>query len=88
PYSANDAHGRLLVPAAIVIAKDTDFRAQKLVEAVAYALVIYTAYGHSQGVLNQVKAIIQKYPAITCVAGRVATAAGTKALFEPGADVV
>lgn len=88
PYSAKDAHGRLLVAAAIGIAKDTDIRAQKLVEAGVDALVIDTAHGHSQGVINQVKAIKEKYPEITVVAGNVATAAGTKALFEAGADVV
>lgn len=57
PHAAKDEHGRLLVAAAIGIAKDTDIRAQKLVEAGVDALVIDTAHGHSKGVIEQVKHI-------------------------------
>ena len=88
PNSAKDKLGRLLVGAAIGIAKDTDIRAEKLVEAGVDALVIDTAHGHSKGVLEQVKHIKEKFPQVTLVAGNVATAAGTKALYEAGADVV
>ena len=56
-HAAKDEHGRLLVAAAIGIAKDTDIRAQKLVEAGVDALVIDTAHGHSKGVIEQVKHI-------------------------------
>lgn len=88
PYAAKDSEGRLLVAAALGIAKDTPIRAQKLVEAGADALVIDTAHGHSKGVLNVVKEISQSYPKVTIIAGNVATQEGTKALFEAGADVV
>lgn len=88
PYAAKDSEGRLLVAAALGIAKDTPIRAQKLVEAGADALVIDTAHGHSKGVLDVVKQISQSYPEVTIIAGNVATGEGTKALFEAGADVV
>lgn len=88
PYAAKDSEGRLLVAAALGIAKDTPIRAQKLVEAGADALVIDTAHGHSKGVLDVVKEISEAYPEITIIAGNVATQEGTKALYEAGADVV
>ncbi len=77
----------LLVAAAIGISKDTDIRAQKLVEAGVDVLVIDTAHGHSKGVIDQVKHIKKTYPEITLVAGNVATAEA-KDLFEAGADIV
>nr|WP_263314418.1 IMP dehydrogenase [Mammaliicoccus sp. Marseille-Q6498] len=88
PYAAKDNQGRLLVAAALGIAKDTPIRAQKLVEAGVDALVIDTAHGHSKGVLNVVKEISESYPEVTIIAGNVATQEATKALFEAGADVV
>ncbi|PTJ17449.1 IMP dehydrogenase [Staphylococcus simulans] len=88
PNAAKDAQGRLLCAAAIGISKDTDIRADKLVEAGVDALVIDTAHGHSQGVIDQVKHIKAKYPEVTVIAGNVATGEATKALFEAGADVV
>ena len=88
PYAAKDSAGRLLVAAALGIAKDTPIRAQKLVEAGADALVIDTAHGHSKGVLEVVKNISETYPDVTIIAGNVATQEGTKALYEAGADVV
>ncbi|MGT2356739.1 IMP dehydrogenase [Staphylococcus aureus] len=89
--AAKDEHGRLLVAAAIGISKDTDIRAQKLVEAGVDVLVIDTAHGHSKGVIDQVKEaefFKKTYPEITLVAGNVATAEATKDLFEAGADIV
>lgn len=88
PNAAKDEHGRLLVAAAVGIAKDTITRARHLVEAGTDALVIDTAHGHSQGVLNMVKELKTNFPDVTLIAGNVATAEGTKALFEAGADVV
>ncbi|PTI91735.1 IMP dehydrogenase [Staphylococcus simulans] len=88
PNAAKDAQGRLLCAAAIGISKDTDIRTEKLVEAGVDALVIDTAHGHSQGVIDQVKHIKAKYPEVTVIAGNVATGEATKALFEAGADVV
>ncbi|AYU54051.1 IMP dehydrogenase [Staphylococcus debuckii] len=88
PFAAKDSLGRLLCAAAIGISKDTDIRAEKLVEAGVDALVIDTAHGHSQGVIDQVKHIKTTYPEVTVIAGNVATGEATKALFEAGADVV
>ncbi|WP_414045405.1 IMP dehydrogenase [Macrococcus equi] len=88
PNAAKDEHGRLLVAAAVGIAKDTLVRAKQLVEAGTDALVIDTAHGHSRGVLEMVKALKENFPEVTLIAGNVATAGGTRALFEAGADVV
>ena len=88
PHAAKDEYGRLLAAAAIGTSKDTEIRAQKLVEAGVDALIIDTAHGHSKGVIDQVKHIKETYPEVTVVAGNVATAEATRALFEAGADVV
>ncbi|MCM3325050.1 IMP dehydrogenase [Cytobacillus kochii] len=88
PNSAKDAQGRLLAGAAIGITKDTLKRLELLVKAQVDVVVVDTAHGHSAGVINTVKEIKDKYPDLTVVAGNVATAEGTRALFEAGADVV
>ena len=88
PNAAKDEHGRLLVGAAVGITKDTMLRIEKLVNAQVDVVVIDTAHGHSQGVLNTVKDIRAKYPELAIVAGNVATGEGAEALFEAGADVV
>lgn len=88
PNAAKDEHGRLLVASAVGIAKDTLTRAKYLVEAGTDALVIDTAHGHSKGVLEMVQALKENFPEVTLIAGNVATAEGTRALFEAGADVV
>ncbi len=63
-------------------------RVKKLVEAQVDVIVIDTAHGHSQGVLNQVKTIRAEYPELEIIAGNVATAEATRALYEAGADIV
>lgn len=88
PDAAKDDQGRLLVAAAIGIAKETEKRAQELVEAGADALVIDTAHGHSAGVLTAIKDVREKFPQVTLIAGNVATAEGTRALIDAGVDVV
>lgn len=88
PRAAKDQHGRLLVGAAVGVTKDSLVRIQKLVEAQVDVIVIDTAHGHSQGVLDQVKNIRKEFPDLTIIAGNVATAEATKALYEAGADVV
>lgn len=88
PNAAKDEQGRLLVAAAVGIAKDTITRATKLVEAGTDALVIDTAHGHSKGVLEMVSELKKHFPEVTLIAGNVATAEGTRALIEAGADVV
>lgn len=88
PNAAKDKLGRLLVGAAVGVSKDTDIRVQKLVEAQVDVIVIDTAHGHSQGVLDVVKKIRAAYPDLEIIAGNVATGAAARALYEAGADVV
>ncbi|MED4364886.1 IMP dehydrogenase, partial [Bacillus licheniformis] len=85
PNSAKDVHGRLLVGAAVGVTGDTMTRVRKLVEANVDVIVVDTAHGHSQGVLDTVKKIRDTYPELNIIAGNVATAEGTKALIEAGA---
>ena len=88
PNSAKDEQGRLLVGAAVGVSKDTEMRLELLANAGVDLIVIDTAHGHSKGVIDTVKDICEKYPDLAIVAGNVATAEATKALFEAGADVV
>ncbi|PSL23645.1 inosine-5'-monophosphate dehydrogenase [Planomicrobium soli] len=88
PYAAKDAHGRLLVGAAVGVTSDTMRRVEQLVKAQVDVIVLDTAHGHSKGVLDMVEQIRATYPQLAIIAGNVATAEGTKALIEAGADVV
>jgi len=88
PQAAKDAQGRLLVAAAVGVTKDVFNRIDRLAEAGVDAIVIDTAHGHSQGVLEQISKIRKAYPTLTLIAGNVATAEGTRALIEAGADIV
>lgn len=88
PDAAKDKHGRLVVAAAVGIGSDTDARIDALIKAEVDALVIDTAHGHSAGVLKKVEEIRQQYPDVVLIAGNVATAEGTRALIDAGADVV
>lgn len=88
PIAAKDTHGRLLVGAAVGVTSDTMKRVEQLVKASVDVIVLDTAHGHSKGVLDMVQQIRQVYPDLTIIAGNVATAEGTKALIEAGADVV
>ncbi|MGG4267268.1 IMP dehydrogenase [Peribacillus simplex] len=88
PNSAKDKQGRLLAGAAVGVTKDTLKRVEMLVKSQVDAIVLDTAHGHSAGVLEMVKEISDLYPELTIIAGNVATAEGTKALIEAGADVV
>ncbi|WP_078414529.1 IMP dehydrogenase [Priestia abyssalis] len=88
PNSAKDKQGRLLVGAAVGVTKDTMIRTEKLVNAGVDVIVIDTAHGHSQGVLDAVRSIREQYPELNIIAGNVATAEGTKALIEAGANIV
>ena len=88
PNSAKDAHGRLIVAAAVGVTSDTFERAQALLDAGADAIVIDTAHGHSAGVIRKIKEIRDQFPDATLIAGNVATAEGTRALFDVGVDVV
>ena len=88
PNSAKDGSGRLLVGAAVGVSKDLYDRLDALVSAKADVIIVDTAHGHSAGVLRTLKEIKQAYPHIPVIAGNVATAAGTEALIEAGADAV
>jgi IMP dehydrogenase len=88
PNSAKDKQGRLLVGAAVGVTADAMTRIDALVKAQVDAIVLDTAHGHSQGVIEKVKEVRAKYPALNIIAGNVATAEATKALIEAGANVV
>ncbi|AMB94032.1 IMP dehydrogenase [Aerococcus sanguinicola] len=88
PNAAKDAKGRLICGAAVGVTSDTFERAKALVEAGVDAIVIDTAHGHSKGVLRKVKEIRDHFSDVTLIAGNVATAEGTRALFETGVDIV
>lgn len=88
PHSAKDSQGRLLVGAAVGVTNDALKRVEMLVKSNVDVVVIDTAHGHSQGVLEGVRDIRNAYPDLTIIAGNVATAEGTRALIEAGADIV
>ncbi|MFB1083498.1 IMP dehydrogenase [Jeotgalibacillus sp. JSM ZJ347] len=88
PNSAKDSKGRLLVAASVGVTADAEKRVQQLVKAGVDAIVIDTAHGHSQGVLDTIAMIRRSFSDVVIIAGNVATAEGTKALIEAGADVV
>ncbi len=88
PHAAKDFRGRLLVGAAVGIARDTFDRVQALLKAGIDVLVVDTAHGHSMAVVETVSAIKQKYPDIELIAGNVATAEATEELIKAGADAI
>ena len=88
PNSARDKNGRLLAGAAVGRAANTMERIAALVSAKVDVIVVDTAHGHQKGVLEEVSKIKAKYPNLTVIAGNVATAEGTQALIDAGADVV
>jgi IMP dehydrogenase len=88
PSASKDSLGRLRVAAAVGIARDTMDRAEALVAAHVDALVVDTAHGHSQGVLDMVRRLRRQYQDVDIVAGNVATGDATEALIELGVDSV
>jgi len=88
PNSARDEKGRLLVGAAIGATADVLDRVAALVEAGADVLVLDSAHGHERHVLDAVKRVKALYPDVQLIAGNVATAEGTLALIDAGADCV
>ncbi len=88
PYSCKDGLGRLRVGAAVGVAPDTDERIAALITANVDVVVVDSAHGHSEGVLETVRQIKGKYPRLDLIAGNVATAHGTRALIEAGAGAV
>ena len=86
PYSAKDDQGRLRVAGAVGAGKDFFDRAKALVDAKVDVLVIDSAHGHSEGVMNALKKIKEKMPHVQVVVGNVATFEGARDLIELGAD--
>ncbi len=88
PNSAKDKNGRLLVGAAVGAGNDCLDRAKALVDARADCIVVDTAHGHNINVLQAVEKVKNACPNVTLIAGNVATAEATEALYKRGADVV
>ena len=88
PNACKDELGRLRVGAAISVAADNEERAELLVAAGVDVLVVDTAHGHSQGVLDRVQWVKTRFPHVQVIGGNVATAAGARALADHGADGV
>ena len=88
PNACKDSLGRLRCGAAVGTAQNTLDRAAALVEAHVDVLVVDTAHGHSQGVLDMVRELRRRYPEVDIVAGNVATAEATEALIKLGVDGV
>ena len=88
PSACKDQQGKLRVGAAVGVGPDNDERIELLVGAGVDVLVVDTAHGHSQGILDRVKWIKQNYPGVDVIGGNIATAAAAKALVEYGADAV
>jgi IMP dehydrogenase len=88
PNACKDHLGRLRAGAAVGVGEGTDERVAALLEAGADVLVVDTAHGHSQGVLDRVSWIKRRYPEAQVIAGNIGTADGAKALRDAGADAV
>ena len=88
PDAARDEEGRLLAGAAIGTKADTLDRCQALIDAGVDVLVADSAHGHSEGVLNQIKAVKSNFKDIQIIGGNVATGEGALALVKAGADAV
>ncbi len=87
PDAAKDGLGRLRVAAAVGVSQDLEARAAALVKAGVDALVLDSAHGHSQGILDALKYLKESFE-VDVVAGNIATAEGAEALIEAGADAV
>src|SRR3954464_101891 len=88
PNACKDAQGKLRVGAAVGVGEGTDERVAALVEAGADVLVVDTAHGHAQGVLDRVKWVKTRYPNVQVIGGNVGTGDAAKALVDHGADGV
>jgi IMP dehydrogenase len=88
PNACKDSHGRLRVGAAVGVGADTEDRVAQLKKAGVDLVVIDTAHGHSQSVLETVKMIKKQHPTLDLVAGNIATAEAAKDLLKAGVDAV
>lgn len=88
PNSCKDGYGRLRVAAALGVTHDTMERVEALVEAGVDAVVIDTAHGHTEGVVDKLKQVKTKYPELDVIVGNIATPEAAKFLADAGADAV
>jgi IMP dehydrogenase len=88
PLACKDEKGRLRVGAAVGVGDGTEERVAALVEAGVDAIVVDTAHGHSQGVLDRVNWVKKNFPQLQVIGGNIATGAAAKALVDAGADGV
>jgi len=88
PLACKDGLGRLRVGAAIGVGAGTEERAELLVEAGVDLIVVDTAHGHAQGVLDRVKWVKSNYPQVEVIGGNIATSTAARALVDHGADGV
>lgn len=88
PYACKDEQERLRVGAAVGTGAGTEDRVAALVSAGVDVIIVDTAHGHSQGVLDRVRWVKQNFPQVQVIGGNIATAAAAKALVEAGADGV
>jgi IMP dehydrogenase len=88
PNAARDARGQLRVGAAVGVGDGTEERVELLVRAGVDAIVVDTAHGHSQGVIERVRWVKRNFPQVDVIGGNIATGAAATALVEAGADAV
>jgi IMP dehydrogenase len=88
PNACKDSEGKLRVGAAVGVGPDNDERIELLVRAGVDVIVVDTAHGHSQGVLDRVKWVKTKFPHVQVIGGNIATGDAAKALVDHGADGV
>ncbi|MFH1044370.1 MAG: IMP dehydrogenase [Pseudomonadota bacterium] len=86
PLASKDEQGKLRVGAAVGVGEGTEERVEHLVEAGADVIVVDTAHGHAQGVLDRVRWVKKNFPSVEVIGGNVATTSGAKALVDHGAD--
>ena len=88
PNACKDDHERLRVGAAVGVAGDTEQRIAALVEAGVDAIIVDTAHGHSQGVIERVRWVRRNFPDLSLIAGNIVTADAARALVDAGVDAV
>jgi len=88
PNASKDKHGRLMVGAAVGVAKDTKDRAAALIDAGVDILVVDTAHGHSRGVIKTIQMLKSSYPEMEIIGGNIATAEAAEDIIAAGADAI
>ncbi len=88
PHACKDHLGQLRVGAAIGTSEGVEERVEALIEAGADVIVVDTAHGHAQGVLDRIEWVKNNYPKMQVIGGNIATAAAAKALVDHGVDGV